>query len=135
MYIKIRKTTTTYKQQVIYVWLSVIFEPSDNSKKNSGVTSLLKKWSIHPQIVSFSSSDHERAIHGFISSSLDKSHVLYAGVHQFLLAHLQLIQNAAACLLANTHRCENITSVLFSSYWLPVSYWFETSFVCFQWAV
>ena len=41
-------------------------------------------------------------IHAFISTCLDYCNALYTGINQASLACLQLVQNAAACLLTGT---------------------------------
>ncbi len=66
--------------------------------------------------------DLEKAIHAFISSRLDYCNVLYVGISQASINCLQLVQNAAACLLTNTPRREHITPVLYSLHWLPVHF-------------
>ena len=47
---------------------------------------------------------------------------LYLGVSQSSLAHLQLVQNAAARLLTSTRKHEHITPILASLHWLPVHF-------------
>lgn len=64
--------------------------------------------------------DMEKVIHAFISIWLDYCNALYVGVSQGSLAHLQLVQNAAACLLTGTHRHEHVIPILSSLHWLPV---------------
>ena len=58
--------------------------------------------------------DFERVIHLFIMSRLDYCNSLYFGVDQCLLRRLQLVQNAAACLLTGKRQYDHITPVLAS---------------------
>lgn len=66
--------------------------------------------------------DLEVVIHAFISIRLDYCNSLYAGINQFSLSRLQLVQNAAARFLAGTKKREPITPVLASLHWLPVKF-------------
>ena len=45
---------------------------------------------------------------------------LLCGISDILLGRLQAIQNAAACLVTGTERCDHITPVLQQLHWLPV---------------
>lgn len=64
----------------------------------------------------------EKAIDAFISSGIYYCNTLYVGVSQSPLICLQLVQNAAACLLTKTPRREHIPLVLYKLYWLPVRF-------------
>ena len=66
--------------------------------------------------------DLEKLIHAFITTRLDYCNSLYIGISQASLARLQLVQNSAAGLLAQTRRREHITPILSSLHWLPVFY-------------
>ncbi len=66
--------------------------------------------------------DLEVVIHAFISTRLDYCNALYAGINQFSLSRLQLVQNAAARFLTGTKKREHITPVLASLHWLPVKF-------------
>ena len=66
--------------------------------------------------------DLEKVIHAFISSWLDYCNILYSGLSKKAISRLQLVQNAAAWLLTNTRRQENVSPVLTSLQWLPVSF-------------
>ncbi len=66
--------------------------------------------------------DLEKLMHAFITTRLDYCNALYFGVSQASIACLQLVQNAAACLLTKAHRREHILPILASLHWLPVRY-------------
>lgn len=66
--------------------------------------------------------DAEKLIHAFVSSRIDYCNALLASCPKTSLKNLQLVQNAAARLLAGTNRQEHITPVLKSLHWLPVEY-------------
>ena len=71
-------------------------------------------------VVSFN--DFECLIHAFISTRLDYCNALYTGINHASLARLQLVQNAAACLLTRTRKRDHITPILASLHWLPVHF-------------
>ena len=52
-------------------------------------------------------------------SRLDYCNGVFSGLGKKSIRHLQLIQNAAATVLANTKKVEHITPVLKSLHWLP----------------
>ena len=58
--------------------------------------------------------------HAFIGSQLDYCNVLYYGVNEGLLSHLQSVQNAAACLVTGMRWREHIKPVPWQLHWLPV---------------
>ena len=64
----------------------------------------------------------ETVIHAFITSRLDYCNALYSGLSQSSLTHLELVQNAAACLLTGARKREHITPILASLHWLPVHF-------------
>lgn len=73
------------------------------------------------QFLSFK--DFEKVVHAFLSTRLDYCHSLYMDINQFSLAHLQMVQNAAARLLTGVRNQEHIiTPVLISLHWLPVCF-------------
>ena len=67
----------------------------------------------------------ERLIHAFVTSKLDLNNSLYFGLPEYLLQHLQHIQNAAARILTRTPKHDHITPVLKSLHWLPITYRIE----------
>ena len=67
-----------------------------------------------------SKQDLEKLVHAFISSRLDYCNSLFPTLKRCSLHRLQLVQNAAARLLTNTHRWSHITPVLAALHWLPV---------------
>ena len=64
----------------------------------------------------------ETVIHAFVTTRLDYSNALYMGVSGSSIACLQLVQNAAACLLTGTSKYEHISPILGSLYWLPIHF-------------
>ena len=62
----------------------------------------------------------EQLIHAFITSRLDFSNSLLAGLPQSTLQRLQSVQNAAARLLTGNKMHDHITPVLYSLHWLPI---------------
>ncbi|XP_068108608.1 uncharacterized protein [Hyperolius riggenbachi] len=61
-------------------------------------------------------------VHAFVSSRLDYCNALLIGSTDKVLRPLQLVQNAAARLLANAPRSSHITPVLQTLHWLPVKW-------------
>ena len=59
-------------------------------------------------------------VHAFISSRLDYCNSLLYGIGDGLLTKLQTVQNAAACVVAETRKFDHITPVLRQLHWLPV---------------
>ena len=64
--------------------------------------------------------DLEKLIHAFISSRVDYCNSLFNTLSCSSIHLLQLVQNAAARLLTNTHRRSHITPVLKALHWLPI---------------
>ena len=67
-----------------------------------------------------SPSDLEKIMHAFVSSRLDYCNGLYTTLSRSSIHKLQLVQNAAARILTNTHRRAHITPVLAALHWLPI---------------
>ena len=59
-------------------------------------------------------------VHAFISSRLDYCNSLLVGISAHLIRRLQVLQNAAARLIAGARRYDHITPILQSLHWLPV---------------
>ncbi len=105
--------------------LGVIFDSELKFDKqiNSVVrTSFLQLRGLRKLKSFLSFNDLEVVIHAFISIRLDYCNSLYAGINQFSLSRLQLVQNAAARFLTGTKMREPITPVLASLHWLPVKF-------------
>jgi len=64
----------------------------------------------------------EMLVHAFISSRLDYCNALYTCFNKSSMDKLQVVQNAAARLLAKTNRRSHITHVLKALHWLPISF-------------
>ena len=64
----------------------------------------------------------ETVIHAFVTTRLDYCNALYMGVGGSSIAHLQLVQNAAARLLTGTSKYEHILPILASLHLLPVHF-------------
>ncbi len=62
--------------------------------------------------------DLETVIHAFISTRLDYCNALYAGVNQFSLSRLQLVQNAVVRFLMGKKKRKHITPILVHLHWL-----------------
>jgi len=73
------------------------------------------------KIKPFLSKQHfETVIHAFVTTRLDYCNALYVGVSGSSIAHLQMVQNAAARLLTGTRKYEHISPILSSLHWLPI---------------
>jgi len=59
-------------------------------------------------------------VQAFVSCRLDYCNSLLAGVADVHIRRLQLLQNAAARLVAGARRCDHISPVLAELHWLPV---------------
>ena len=66
--------------------------------------------------------DLEKLIHAIISSRVGNGNVFFTGLPKKTIKQLQVVQNAAARVLAKTKRTDHITPILKSLYWLPVSH-------------
>ena len=64
--------------------------------------------------------DAEKLVHAFLTSRLDYCNSLLSGCLNTSLKTLQLVQNAAACVLTKTRKRDHITPILASLHWLPV---------------
>ena len=63
----------------------------------------------------------EKIIHAFITSRIDYCNVLFTGLPKNGIKPLQMIQNSAARVLTKTKRRVQITPILKSLHWLPIS--------------
>jgi hypothetical protein len=68
-----------------------------------------------------SAADAETLIHAFISSRLDYCNSLFSGLPNSTTRSLQLVQHAAARLLARTRKFDHITPILASLHWLQIT--------------
>ena len=57
-----------------------------------------------------------------VTTRLDYCNALYMGVSGSSIARLQLVQNAAACVLTGARKFEHISQILASLHWLPVHF-------------
>ncbi len=64
----------------------------------------------------------EMAVHAYITSCLDYCSSLYCGSSKSLIDRLQLVQNAAARFLHNSHKSTHITPILRILHWLPIQF-------------
>lgn len=67
-------------------------------------------------------SNLEKVVHAYIFSCLDYCSALYVGTCQTHIAHLQLVQNAAARLLMNAGKTDHVTPLLSFLGWLPIHF-------------
>lgn len=70
--------------------------------------------------VLFNIFDFKKVTDAFVSSCLDFCTALCPGLSRKTIACLQLIKNAAACLLMSSKRQDYVTPLLTSLHWLPV---------------
>ena len=66
--------------------------------------------------------DAETLVHAFVTSRFNYCEALWSGCANTSLKLIQLVQNAAACILNGTKRFEHITPVLASLHWLPIKF-------------
>ena len=69
--------------------------------------------------------DHKSAetlIHALVHSHIDYCNALLAGLPQYLIKRLQMVQNIAARVLCSVGKFEHITPILKKLHWLPVFY-------------
>lgn len=100
-----------------------------NLKKqlNSSITSCFFQLRLLSKIKSsLSQKTLEIAIHALITSRLDYCSSLYYGMSKSSIAHLQLVQNAAAKFLKRKPKSDHVTPILRSLHWLPLH--FRTEF-------
>ena len=64
----------------------------------------------------------EILVHAFISSKLNHCNSLLHGLPKYLLARLQVVQNAAARVVTLTSKHDHITPILINLHWLPVEF-------------
>ena len=64
----------------------------------------------------------EKLIHAFVTSKLDLNNGLYFGLPDYLLKHLQYIQNTAAQILTRLPKHDHIAPVLKELHWLPITH-------------
>ena len=61
--------------------------------------------------------DHFKTlIHAYVTSKLDTNN----GAHKYLIAKLQLVQNAAAKVICTLRKFDHVTPSLYNLHWLPV---------------
>lgn len=113
---------------LVYLGTSYIFNGDFNSlstKPHSKMLSAADKkllFTLRKEL-SLNRPNLEKAIDAFISSVIYYCNTLYAGVSQYSLICIQLVQNAAACLLTKkTPRREHVAIVLYKLFWLPVCF-------------
>ena len=83
------------------------------------------------QIRSFLTEDATATlVHALITSKLDSYNSLLIGIPDTLKRRLQLIQNNAARLITKSRKSDDITPVLKSLHWLPVSFRIEYKVLC-----
>ena len=75
---------------------------------------------MRPLISSLSFDATKLLLQVFVSTRLDYCNSLLHGISDNLYRRLQAVQNAAACLITDTRRCEHIMPVLQQLHWLPV---------------
>ncbi len=69
-----------------------------------------------------SKSNAEMLIHAFMTSRLDYCNALLGGCSACLINKLQMVQNAAACVLTRTRKYDHISPVLSTLHRLPVKH-------------
>ncbi len=66
--------------------------------------------------------DLETVIHAFVTSRLDYCNSLYCRLPPIAISHLQVVQNAAARLLAGTKKRDHISPIQACLHWIPVKF-------------
>lgn len=64
----------------------------------------------------------ESVIHTFVTILLDYWNELCLRAGASSVAHLQLVQNAAACLWTSTHNYKHVSPILTWNHWLPINF-------------
>ena len=59
-------------------------------------------------------------IHAFVTCRIDNFNSLLTGLPAHMISRLQLVQNAAACVISYKRKHDHITQTLISLHWLPV---------------
>ena len=59
-------------------------------------------------------------IHAYVTSKLDTNNGLLCGEYKYLIAKLQLVQNAAAKVIYGLRKFDHATPYLYNLHWLPV---------------
>lgn len=75
------------------------------------------------KIKPFLSRQHfEMIIHAFVSIQLDYCSTLYVWFSASTITCLQMVQNAAACLLSGTNKREHVSPIWTALHWLPIRF-------------
>ena len=73
-------------------------------------------------------------VHAYVTSKLDHNNTLLYDISKCLSNRLQLVQNAAAKLIARKKKFDHVTPLLEELHWLPVEYRiiFKMMLICFK---
>ncbi len=66
--------------------------------------------------------DAEKLVHAFMTTRLDYCNALLGGCPASSINKLQIVQNAAARVLARSRKYDHITLILQSLHWLPIKF-------------